>query len=63
MDGNKTKDADRVAAGLKGLVALPAYIATDTVVIADLLHRAMHNPQISEEAQFAAAEKLGEVQK
>ncbi|KAJ4420347.1 hypothetical protein N0V82_004446 [Gnomoniopsis sp. IMI 355080] len=37
--------------------------AKDVDHVAAGLKGAMHNPQISEEAQFAAAEKLGEIQK
>lgn len=63
MDGNKTKDLDHVEAGLKGYASKSPCTRCPKHDLTDERYSAMHNENLSEEAQFAAAAKLGEIKK
>lgn len=62
VDGNKTKDISHVEAGLKGYVFGPSHQSYRKNYLTDG-RSAMHNENLPVESQFAAAEKLGEIQK
>ena len=61
--GNVDKEDDKnpafVAAGLKGCVAI---IVFHVLTANDFLHRATHNPLVSDEAKKNAQERLNEME-